>query len=86
MIIMTIIIILIVVICNSIVIITYFFINTCGAQRCSDTRPLFFDNVEVPAENVLGAEGQGFKVAMGAFDNTRPPVAAGEWRVVSNDQ
>jgi len=46
-------------------------------QRCSDTRPLFFDNVVVPAENVLGAEGQGFKVAMGAFDNTRPPVAAG---------
>ena len=46
-------------------------------QRCSDTRPLFFDNVVVPAENVLGAEGAGFKVAMGAFDNTRPPVAAG---------
>ena len=46
-------------------------------QRCSDTRPLFFDNVVVPAANVLGQEGQGFKVAMGAFDNTRPPVAAG---------
>jgi acyl-CoA dehydrogenase len=46
-------------------------------QRCSDTRPLFFDNVVVPAENVLGAEGSGFKVAMSAFDNTRPPVAAG---------
>ena len=46
-------------------------------QRCSDTRPLFFDNVVVPEENVLGAVGAGFKVAMGAFDNTRPPVAAG---------
>jgi len=46
-------------------------------QRCSDTRPLFFDNVVIPEENVLGAEGAGFKVAMGAFDNTRPPVAAG---------
>jgi len=46
-------------------------------QRCSDTRPIFFDNVVVPKENVLGSEGQGFKVAMGAFDNTRPPVAAG---------
>ena len=46
-------------------------------QRCSDTRPLFFDNVVVPAENILGVEGNGFKVAMGAFDNTRPPVAAG---------
>ena len=42
-------------------------------QRCSDTRPLFFDNVVVPAENILGVEGNGFKVAMGAFDNTRPP-------------
>ena len=46
-------------------------------QRCSDTRPLFFDNVVVPEENVLGREGMGFKVAMGAFDNTRPPVASG---------
>jgi acyl-CoA dehydrogenase len=31
-------------------------------QRCSDTRPIFFDNVVVPKENVLGAEGDGFKV------------------------
>jgi acyl-CoA dehydrogenase len=31
-------------------------------QRCSDTRPIFFDNVVVPKENVLGAEGAGFKV------------------------
>lgn len=46
-------------------------------QRCSDTRPIFFDNVVVPHENVLGSVGAGFKVAMGAFDNTRPPVAAG---------
>jgi len=33
--------------------------------------------VRVPAKNVLGAPGKGFKVAMGAFDFTRPPVAAG---------
>lgn len=44
---------------------------------CADTRPVFFDNVVVPQENVLGSEGQGFKIAMGAFDNTRPPVAIG---------
>lgn len=31
----------------------------------------------MPKENVLIGEGAGFKVAMGAFDNTRPPVAAG---------
>ena len=30
----------------------------------------------VPEENVLIGEGAGFKVAMGAFDKTRPPVAA----------
>lgn len=31
----------------------------------------------VSEENVLGSVGQGFKIAMGAFDNTRPPVAIG---------
>jgi acyl-CoA dehydrogenase len=46
-------------------------------QRCSDTRGVTFDDVRVPAANVLGAVGKGFKVAMGAFDQTRPPVAAG---------
>lgn len=43
-------------------------------QRASDTRGVTFDNVEVPDENVLGQPGQGFKIAMGAFDRTRPPV------------
>ncbi|XP_048777329.1 medium-chain specific acyl-CoA dehydrogenase, mitochondrial-like [Ostrea edulis] len=46
-------------------------------QRASDTRGISFEDVVVPAENVLGAEGMGFKIAMGAFDKTRPPVAAG---------
>lgn len=46
-------------------------------QRCSDTRGLTFEDVVVPKENVLGVEGIGFKLAMGAFDKTRPPVAAG---------
>jgi len=46
-------------------------------QRASDTRGITFDDVVVPAENVLGSEGIGFKIAMGAFDKTRPPVAAG---------
>lgn len=45
-------------------------------QKCSDTRGISFENVEVPAENVLGKVGQGFKIAMGAFDITRPLVAA----------
>lgn len=46
-------------------------------QRCSDTRGITFEDVVVPKENVLIGEGAGFKVAMGAFDKTRPPVAAG---------
>lgn len=37
-------------------------------QRCSDTRMITFEDVEVPLENVLGKEGDGFKTAMGAFD------------------
>jgi len=46
-------------------------------QRCSDTRGITFEDVVIPKENVLIGEGAGFKVAMGAFDKTRPPVAAG---------
>lgn len=46
-------------------------------QRASDTRAVNFEDVLVPKENLLGAEGYGFKIAMGAFDRTRPPVAAG---------
>lgn len=46
-------------------------------QRASDTRGITFEDVVIPKENVLIGEGAGFKVAMGAFDKTRPPVAAG---------
>ncbi|XP_017774922.1 PREDICTED: probable medium-chain specific acyl-CoA dehydrogenase, mitochondrial [Nicrophorus vespilloides] len=46
-------------------------------QRASDTRGITFEDVRIPAENVLIGEGAGFKVAMGTFDKTRPPVAAG---------
>lgn len=46
-------------------------------QRASDTRGVTFEEVEVPEENVLGSVGQGFKIAMGAFDITRPLVASG---------
>ncbi|WVQ80845.1 hypothetical protein IAT38_002952 [Cryptococcus sp. DSM 104549] len=45
-------------------------------QRCSDTRMVTFQDVVVPEENVLGAPGEGFKVAMKAFDITRPLVSA----------
>ncbi|XP_035206754.1 medium-chain specific acyl-CoA dehydrogenase, mitochondrial-like [Stegodyphus dumicola] len=45
-------------------------------QRASNTTGVTFEDVEVPAKNVLGVEGAGFKIAMGAFDKTRPAVAA----------
>ncbi|TGK80508.1 acyl-CoA dehydrogenase [Leptospira montravelensis] len=46
-------------------------------QRCSDTRGVTFEDVKVPKENMIGKEGEGFKIAMGAFDQTRPAVAIG---------
>lgn len=46
-------------------------------QRASDTRGITFEDVVVPKKNIVGEEGMGFKVAMGAFDLTRPPVACG---------
>lgn len=46
-------------------------------QRASDTRAVTFEDVRVPADNRIGREGDGWKIAMGAFDHTRPPVAAG---------
>lgn len=46
-------------------------------QRASDTRAVDFEDVRVPAANRLGAEGEGWLIAMRAFDRTRPPVAAG---------
>lgn len=45
-------------------------------QRASDTRGISFDDVKVPAGNLLGREGDGFKISMQAFDHTRPLVAA----------
>ena len=44
-------------------------------QRCSNTAPITFDNVRVPKENLIGAEGEGFKVAMETLDFSRPMTA-----------
>jgi acyl-CoA dehydrogenase len=46
-------------------------------QKCSDTRGVTFENVVIPDSQRLGGVGKGFKIAMGAFDYTRPPVAIG---------
>lgn len=43
-------------------------------QRASDTRMITFEDVRVPEENVLGKEGEGFKIAMKTFDSTRSSV------------
>jgi butyryl-CoA dehydrogenase len=40
--------------------------------RLSNTTELVFDNVRVPADHLVGKEGQGFKIAMSTFDITRP--------------
>ena len=45
-------------------------------QRASDTALISFDEVEVPAGNLLGEENHGFKLAMMTLDHTRPGVAA----------
>lgn len=45
-------------------------------QRASDTRGITFEDVRIPKENVLGKEGDGFKIAMLTFDKTRPPVSS----------
>jgi acyl-CoA dehydrogenase len=45
-------------------------------QRASNTATISFDDVEVPAENMLGEENHGFKLAMMTLDRTRPGVSA----------
>ncbi len=45
--------------------------------RAQDTAELSLDGVRVPASALLGAEGEGFKVAMSALDNGRISLAAG---------
>jgi len=44
--------------------------------RASATRELIFQDCKVPAKNLLGKEGRGFKIAMDTFDKSRPGVAA----------
>ena len=44
--------------------------------RASETAELYFDNVRVPAENLIGEEGKGFKQAMKVLDGGRISIAA----------
>lgn len=45
-------------------------------QKASDTRGVTFEEVVVSEKNRLGAEGQGWRLAMAAFDHSRPVVAS----------
>ncbi len=45
--------------------------------RAGNTGILYFDNCEVPVENRVGEEGEGFTIAMSAIDQGRYTVAAG---------
>uniref|UniRef100_A0A915AAY2 Medium-chain specific acyl-CoA dehydrogenase, mitochondrial n=1 Tax=Parascaris univalens TaxID=6257 RepID=A0A915AAY2_PARUN len=44
-------------------------------QHASDTRGITFEDVRVPASNMVGPPGEGFVVTMRTFDRTRPAVA-----------
>lgn len=43
----------------------------------SDVRSIDFNEVVIPEENLIGKEGDGFKITMQIFDYNRPAVAAG---------
>ena len=44
--------------------------------RASDTAELYFENCEVPEENILGKRGQGSKIMLSTLDNGRLSIAA----------
>jgi acyl-CoA dehydrogenase len=51
-------------------------------QRASNTTDVLFEDVKLGPENVVGTEGEGFKIAMRTFDRTRPWIAAGAAGVI----
>jgi isovaleryl-CoA dehydrogenase len=52
-------------------------------MRGSNTYPVFFDDCEVPAENVLGGEGGGTKVLMSGLDYERAVLSGGQLGIMA---
>lgn len=51
-------------------------INSKMMWRSADTGRIYFDNVEVPEENILGERGKGSKIMLGTLDGGRLSIAA----------
>lgn len=45
-------------------------------QHSSDTAQINFDGCRIPSENLIGAEGEGYKIALGALEGGRIGIAA----------
>lgn len=45
--------------------------------RASETRAVYFDNVKVPAANIIGEPGKGFKIAMNVLNTGRLSLGSG---------
>jgi butyryl-CoA dehydrogenase len=45
-------------------------------QHSSDTAQINFDNCRIPAENLIGQEGEGYKIALGGLEGGRIGIAA----------
>jgi butyryl-CoA dehydrogenase len=45
-------------------------------QHSSDTAQINFDNCRIPVENLIGNEGEGYKIALGALEGGRIGIAA----------
>lgn len=45
-------------------------------QHCSDTATIIFDQCRIPADHLLGAEGEGYKIALSNLESGRIGIAA----------
>ena len=55
-------------------------------QHSSDTAQINFDNCRIPVENLIGAEGEGYKIALSALEGGRIGIAAQSVGMARNHQ